>query len=185
MNNTTKFNHLMLDLETMGSKSNSAIVSIGAVEFDIETGKTGEEFYKVISLQSAIDLGLEMDASTVIWWMQQSDEARKDLCVPNRHHIAEVLNDFKWFCKDKDYHVWGNSARFDCGILQNAYSKLNQPVPWDFRKERDVRTLVSFAPSLKKTIPVPGTKHNALDDCYYQIEYCAVIYNFLSPELTI
>ena len=36
------FSHLMLDLETMGTKSNSAIISIGAVEFDILTGKTGK-----------------------------------------------------------------------------------------------------------------------------------------------
>ena len=50
------FSHLMLDLETMGTKSNSAIISIGAVEFDILTGKTGREFYRNVSLQSCISL---------------------------------------------------------------------------------------------------------------------------------
>ncbi len=36
------FGHLMLDIETMGTESFSSIVSIGALEFDIETGKTGK-----------------------------------------------------------------------------------------------------------------------------------------------
>ena len=31
--------HLMLDLETMGNKSNAALLSIGAVEFDIKTNR--------------------------------------------------------------------------------------------------------------------------------------------------
>ena len=33
------FGHLMLDIETMGNESFSSIVSIGALEFDIETGE--------------------------------------------------------------------------------------------------------------------------------------------------
>ena len=42
--------HIMIDLETMGNKSYSAIVSIGAVKFDIKTGETGETFYRNVNL---------------------------------------------------------------------------------------------------------------------------------------
>jgi hypothetical protein len=55
------FGHLMLDIETMGNESFSSIVSIGALEFDIETGKTGREFYVNVDLQSCMDLGLIVD----------------------------------------------------------------------------------------------------------------------------
>ena len=48
-----EYTHVMLDLETMGRKSNSALVSIGAVEFDLITGETGREFYKVIDAFTA------------------------------------------------------------------------------------------------------------------------------------
>jgi len=51
------YTDVMLDLETMGRKSNSALVSIGAVEFNLETGETGKEFYEVIDLQSCLDVG--------------------------------------------------------------------------------------------------------------------------------
>ncbi len=57
MNEERKFKHLMLDIETMGNESYSAITSIGAVEFDIETGETGDEFYVVVGLQSCLDAG--------------------------------------------------------------------------------------------------------------------------------
>jgi len=172
------FNHLMIDIETMGTESFSSIISLAAVEFDINTGATGLEFYRNISLQSCIDYGLIVDASTIMWWMKQSDEARKILdkdVIP----IHFALLDFANFCS-KDYQVWGNSARFDLGLLQNAFTKINVKIPWDFRKERCVRTLVSFKPEIKADFKYSGTAHNALADCHNQIQYCHLIWKSLN-----
>lgn len=173
-----KYKHIMLDIETMGNSSYSSIVSIGAVKFDINTGDTGDEFYINIDLQSCIDLGLGISASTVMWWMEQSDEARKGLTSGNVVSITEALKMFAEFC-DEDCEIWGNSARFDCGILGNAYNKAGIPIPWNFRNERCVRTLTSFAPDIKRNYPDNGVKHNALSDCYFQIGYCSTIWNSL------
>jgi hypothetical protein len=172
------FGHLMLDIETMGNKSNSAIVSIGAVEFNIETGKTGREFYRNVSLKSSIDLGLNIDADTVMWWMNQGDDARKSLTNEKAISINQALVDFKEFCT-KEYQIWGNSARFDLGLMQDAYNKANIDIPWDFRKERCVRTLVSFNPEIKNNFPSVGTAHNAISDCYFQVGYCSAIWSSL------
>ncbi|WP_163401478.1 3'-5' exonuclease [Flavobacterium fluviatile] len=162
--------HLMIDLETMANESFSAIISLAAVEFDINTGQTGKEFYINISLQSCIDLGLIVNADTIMWWMKQTDEARKSL-LNGTVHIVDALTSFSGFC-NKDYQVWGNSARFDLGILQNAYNKAKLPICWDFKKERCVRTLVSFKPEIKANFKYLGVGHNALADCYNQIAYC-------------
>lgn len=170
--------HLMLDIETMGTESFSSIVSIGALEFDIETGKTGKEFYVNVDLQSCIDLGLIVNASTIMWWLNQNEQARKDLTERTTISIKQALSEFADFC-NKDYQIWGNSPRFDCGILQNAYNKAGIPIPWDFRKERCVRTLVSFNPSIKDNCKMKGTAHNALSDCYYQVGYCSEIWKSL------
>ena len=179
MENT--YNHLMLDIETMGSTSYSSIVSIGAVEFNLETGETGATFYRNIDLQSCLNVGLEVSASTIMWWLKQNEEARlalsKDV-VP----LEQALLDFSIFCKNKKYQVWGNSNRFDCGMLTDAYNALNLSIPWDFRKERDVRTLVSFAPEIKENYKYSGVSHNALQDCYNQIGYCTQIYNKLNTK---
>jgi hypothetical protein len=166
-----KFRDIMLDLETMGNESFSAILSIGALEFDIMTGETGREFYCEIDLQSCMDLGLITNASTIIWWLKQSDEARKCITKGDKIPIKQALDEFSKFC-DKSYNVWGNSPRFDCGILQNAYNKAGIPIPWDFRKEKCLRTLVGFMPSIKENAVMVGTQHNALADCYYQVHYC-------------
>ena len=168
----------MSNIKTMGSESYSSIVSIGAVEFDIETGETGREFYTNVDLQSCIDLGLILNGSTIMWWMQQNEQARKDLVEKTSLPINSALLEFAKFC-NKEYQIWGNSARFDCGILQNAYNKAGIPIPWDFRKERCVRTLVSFNPSVKDNFKKAEVEHNALSDCYYQIGYCTEIWKSL------
>ena len=178
---TNIYKHLMLDIETMGSQSYSSIVSIGAVEFDLDTGNVGETFYRNINLKSCLDAGLIVNADTIMWRLKQNEEARLALSK-DTIELAQALLDFSIFCKNKDYEVWGNSARFDCGILGDAYNKLNLQIPWDFRKERDVRTLVSFAPDIKKNYKYEGVAHNALQDCYNQIGYCTEIWKKLNTK---
>lgn len=186
MNNAIQelsFKHLMLDIETMGNESYSSIISIGALEFDIETGKTGREFYVNVDLQSCMDLGLIVNASTIMWWLGQNEQARKDLTTREALPIKEALIKFSEFCP-QDIQIWGNSARFDCGILQNAYNKALIPIPWKFWNERCLRTLVSFNPKIKANYPPATTAHNALSDCYYQVGYCCQIWRSLSNTNT-
>jgi hypothetical protein len=177
-----KLNHLMLDLETMGNSSNSAILSIGAVEFDLESGEIGREFYQKINLQSCLNAGLIVNGSTVMWWLQQSEVARKEVCKvgDNLYNSLSKLTTFMR-CLESDFQLWGNGARFDIGILEDAYFACKiEILPWNFRSERDVRTLVSFAPEIKEGYPFTGTEHNPIDDCKHQIGYCSAIWRKLN-----
>jgi hypothetical protein len=179
-----KLSHLMIDLETMGKGSNSAIVSIGAVEFELQSGETGEEFYTRVDLQSCLDLGLKVNASTIFWWLMQSEKARKEICKEGKP-LREALFDLSVFIKllKTDVQTWGNGARFDLGILEDAYDACgSHTTPWGFRFERDVRTLVSFAPAIKDHYPFTGVEHNPIDDCKYQIGYCSAIWNKLNTK---
>lgn len=182
MEQSKSFKHIMVDLETMGNKSNSCIVSIGALEFDLDTGETGREFYYNIHLESCLDCGLTVDAHTVMWWLQQSDQARTDLLKTPIVSLNEALISFNKFCNE-DSIMWGNSARFDLGILQDAYNKLGIYKHWNYHNERDVRTLVSFAPEIKKDYPRSATAHNALSDCYHQAGYCSEIWISLKQAI--
>ena len=178
---TKKFGHIMLDLETMGTNSFSAIISIAALEFDIQTGETGREFYVNVDLQSCMDIGLSINAATIMWWLNQNEQARKDLIERVAiYPIKAALALFSDFCRYEDYQIWGNSARFDCGILQNAYDKLGMKIPWAYWNERCVRTLVSFNPDIRNNYPAAKTSHNALSDCYYQVGYCCEIWKTLN-----
>ncbi len=169
--------NVMLDIETLGNQSYSVITSLGAVEFDIETGETGREFWQNIDVQSCLDVDLKVNSSTIKWWFNQTKEAQ-DQMFKNAKPLKTVLSNFSnWI--DRDSIVWGNSCRFDCGILQNAYDKVGIKLPWKYQNERCVRTLLMFEPDIKDTIEFEGTAHNALHDCYFQIKYCTQIYNKL------
>lgn len=155
--------HVMLDIETLGNNSRSVIISLGAVEFD-ETG-LGREFYVNICPQSCIDVGMQMDADTVMWWMTQSDGARavfKQTC----RLLEDALQEFKhWF--PKDACVWGNGATFDNVIVDSAYRACKMNKPWKYNADRCYRTLKALYPQIKALSRI-GTHHNALDDAKYQ-----------------
>lgn len=168
-------NNIMIDIETLGTESFSLILSLAAVEFDIETGKIGREFYKKIELQSALDVGLKIDTETLTWWMQQKPEALQEM-FKDAEPITKVLNSFRDWIAGPDVILWGNSARFDLGLLQNAFNAINCKIPWNWYNERCVRTLSSLYPNIKKGLTFEGEKHNALHDCYHQIKYCNLIY---------
>lgn len=185
--NSKNFNHVMIDLETMGNDSYSSIVSIGAVNFDIKTGETGKEFYIDVSFQSCIEFGLGINASTILWWLGQNEEARQKLIngqknASNLPTALEKLSDFIEMCGGKDVQVWGNSARFDMGLLQNAYQKAKMTYPWDFRKERCVRTLLALKPEAKTAVANVGVAHDPVDDCLFQIRYCTEVWKSLDNK---
>lgn len=177
----------MLDLETLGVKVNSAFISIGAIFFDPSTGKHGKEFHIFIELQSCLDSGLEVDADTIEWWMQQDEKARQVFSEKSRAPLKTALKSFSKFVNShknmKKVKVWGNGASFDNAILANAYKKTGLPIPWEFRNDRDVRTIVALGRSVgidpKKDLPFQGVKHNALADARHQASYVSLIWQRL------
>jgi Mesyanzhinovviridae exonuclease len=79
-------NHVMLDLETLGTEAGCVVVAIGAVAFDPMgayvhppdmTNLQSDEFYAVIDIQSCLDAGLRINGNTLYWWLQQSPDARR------------------------------------------------------------------------------------------------------------
>ena len=178
-------NDIMLDLETMGNGQNPALLSIAAVQFDLLTGETGAEFHIKIDLQSSIDAGLVVDASTVKWWMEQNDQARAQVMEGGTYLNSALCQFSTWVTsnfKDLDgLGVWGNSIRADNVWMQSAYKAARLPMPWAHWCDRDVRTIVDIGRRVagvdyKKTMPFGGVQHDALDDCKHQIKYvCAII----------
>jgi hypothetical protein len=172
---------LMVDIETLGNQSNSIILSIGAAEFNIITGEIHSTFYSKITLESNLEVGLQISPSTLKWWLQQNPGTLNDL-LNSRHTISQVLESFSEYIKSINLRaIWGNSARFDLGLLQNAYNKCNIDLPWNFRKERCYRTIVEEAGIIDKG-DYTGVLHDALDDCKNQIKTLVnryKLYNFI------
>ncbi|ENY9582865.1 3'-5' exoribonuclease, partial [Escherichia coli] len=180
------WNHLSVDLETMGTNPDAPINSIGGKFFDPETGEMGPEFSKAIDLETA---GGVIDRGTIKWWLKQSREAQSailtdeipldDALLQLREFIAENSGEFF-------VQVWGNGANFDNVILRRSYERQGIPCPWRYCNDRDVRTIVELGKTIgfdvRTAIPFEGVPHNALDDARHQAKQVLAIWQKLIPS---
>jgi len=168
--------NVMIDLETLGSGNKAAIISIGAVEFDPETKRLGRTFYMTVNAQSSVELGLEIDADTVMWWMQQDVKA-KEAFKEKGEPIRAALEEFADWYPDERTPLWGNGATFDNVILTNAYRLAGIKQPWRYSADRCYRTLKNLRPDIEYARI--GVHHNALDDAIYQAQHAIKLLNSL------
>ncbi len=189
-NSETMFTHLMVDLETMGKKPGAPIVSVGAVFFDPASGLTGAEYYQVINLESSMSFGARPDASTILWWLKQSPEARSAIVVDDTVGLVEALEQFLDFIAEnaangsRTVQLWGNGSSFDCSLLEAAFELADTPFPIPHWNYRDVRTVVELGKAVglnaRYDIPFEGDQHNALADAHHQVKYVSAIWQRLT-----
>lgn len=181
-------NHLMIDLETMSNKPDAAIVAIGAVFFEPRTAELGAEFSVTVKLDSDMAIGGVVDSKTILWWMQQSTEARAALTSEDAIPVKKALNALISFVDQNAENarrlmVWGNGASFDNVILRGAFERCNMKPCWEWYNDLDVRTMVHLGRQLgfdpKKAMPFTGERHNALADVIHQAKYVSAIWQKL------
>ncbi|MBT1732242.1 3'-5' exoribonuclease [Enterobacter asburiae] len=186
------YTHLMIDIEAFGKKADSPVVSIGAVFFDPSTGNTGSEFYKVISLESAMASGGVPDASTIIFWLKASPEARSELVMDDAIPLDDALLQLNEFIGENavngpdSVQVWGNGATYDNVLLEASYDRTGIPCPWKFWNNRDVRTIVELGKAVgckpRYEIPFEGEPHKAISDALHQVKYVSAIWQRLTEH---
>lgn len=155
----------MIDIESLGTKPGSAILSIGAVMFG--TAGLGAQFYAPVRLSSCTAVGLTIDADTVAWWMGRSDAARVAAFDPAAAPLTDVLLNFSaWFTEQDAEQPWCHGATFDIPLLDAAYEACKLVPPWKYWDVRDTRTLYDLAGV--RVCRSVGTHHNALHDAIDQ-----------------
>ena len=164
-------NHAMLDLETLGKRPYCALLSIGACAMRLDRDEPITDlFYQPITLESCFEVGLKADASTIQWWMTNehvTQEARDNAFQPGLP-LPEALDAFTDWLQSRPLQLWGNSARFDLGILEAAYLVCGKEPPWDFRLERCYRTIKNLPGAAGVEFVRVGTYHNAVHDAVSQ-----------------
>ena len=165
---------VMIDLETMSTRSNASIASIGAVRF--LNNEITSEFYVTVDLLSCKDVGLHIDPDTIAWWKKQSPEALKELRTDNVS-IHEALHRFRDWFGPKSMPVWGNGAGFDNVVVENAYFAIGEKRPWKYWDDRCYRTLASLFGFKKMPSASEGVKHNALHDARWQAKQLLGFFN--------
>lgn len=181
MNNPASI-HISLDLETMSTESNAAIVQIGATVVG-----SPETFNVYIDPKSSESLGARVDTETMMWWDKQDPELRKRVfggTVP----IRTALDEFADWCSEvsngdmEHVYLWSKGADFDCVVLKNNY-ELYRTYPFNFRNHRCVRTIMDLLTQaeldeISKNFWYNNSeaqKHDALVDAKYQAEFIKAI----------
>lgn len=171
----------MVDLETLGIERESVILSIGAIQFDLQTGSIGKIFKINIDLDSSLDAGLKISSGTIKWWLTQKPEILNK-CFIDAKKIEHALHDFFVFTLECNIsNIWGNSAAFDLGLLKDAYNKLGKTNPWNYRDERCYRTIYSLFKT--EEIQKPLNAHDPIVDCKHQIEQLNKIWSKIKFEV--
>lgn len=167
--------HVMIDIETLGTKPGCVVLSIGACVFDPATGETARTFETSICPESSGAKGLTADPVTVAWWMHQSDEARAR-AFAGIWTLTDALDHLNaWLgamvC-DLNLIVWAKPITFDPPILEAAFHACGRKEPWGFRDLRDVRTIMDAAAIGNDSVPFDGIRHSPLADAMHQ---CALV----------
>ena len=170
--------NIMIDLETLGTTADAAILSIGAVRFDLDTGLLDDTFYRVVSFDSQPNRVLSRD--TLAWWMEQSPEAAAVFTHKPKLSLPDTLRDFAgWVRSLGSVHAWSNGADFDLPMLTHAFEQCGIKQPWPPYHGRCYRTYKNLPGARSVTVHRTGAHHNALDDAIYQAEHVCKIHQTL------
>ena len=175
--------HFMVDIETLSTAVNAAVLSIGAIEFDPLSGKIIREFYHELDLSDQTNR--HIDVNTMQWWIKQclvNTDNIEFLLKNNREKdaVAYVLHELRAFVNGGvEYAVtraegyekialWACDPDFDIAILADLCKEHNLPVPWKFSEPKSVRTVRMLTQLAGMEIPTQEVTHNALEDCIRQ-----------------
>lgn len=192
---------VMVDIETLGTDSDSTIFHIAAMAFDIRTGEPVEGLAVPHTYNETADIEanrnpLNIDGSTLKWWLRTDKDLLSDLLHKGDKSSELILWDFhswlKTLSRDNNVYLWGNGILFDNKMLEYQMTKkLGLEYPIHFRNDRDLRTLLELA-SMKTGMSENEIRskfndsslraHDAMDDVTYQINLTVYCFNVLTGE---
>lgn len=168
--------HVMLDLETMGTAANSAIMFIGAVKFDAD--KIIQNFEVGIELSDSVSRGCTIDPGTLSWWLsaKRADAFREVMDAPKVDLGSAIAGFVDWVRltpEDERGYLWGKGATFDNVLIRNASDRCGEDFPWDFRGDACYRTLANLVPEVE--FAPPKKAHVAIQDAMAQVTHLQAI----------
>lgn len=175
-------NHVMLDIETFGTKPGAVIRSIGLVQFSPEADELGKTLYLNLDKQQQLDKGAHVCPNTEAWWERQSKSAKSQL-ETNIYGVGLALEIVIAFIKGaKIKFVWSHGSSFDTVLLENLFDRFGYKTPWLYYNTRDTRTIFDLAKFKCTDMPREGTAHNALDDAIHQAKVIQKCYRLIKGE---
>lgn len=161
---------LMIDLEGLATGPDTLILTIGAVAFDpLGIGVNPDQSY-YCRVDPSTQPDRAIDPATLEWWSKQNDIAKQEAFgEDDRISLHSALTDLTPLLWKAD-RIWANGVTYDIVILEHAYKSLGMPLPWQYYKIMDARTVYKFLPRAWKDSVRQTNNHHALQDCINQVD---------------
>ena len=172
---------IMYDIESLDTGPRSIVSQIAYQAFPTDDPETvlGKAVV-YLPIQPQIELKRTVSADTLVWWMQQSEEARQRFAMSTGDEFETlpallrfVTRKFIEIVGDKSYEIWARGPQFDIVNIESLMADVAVKVPWRYDRVRDLRTLMAMAglSTSAGDVPRPADMplHMADHDCRYQI----------------
>jgi len=204
----SNYRDLHIDIETMGTDVNTApILSIGVVPFHAITGEIFEDdgIEIHLSLEEQLNGSRILNVDTLLWWMDQSNEARNRVTSGQREERVSVkyglglLNNY--LSTHPHENLWAKDPDFDVSMIKSLHSDFKGAInlatigePLKFIDDPElninpfkckaVRTIIDAARSIIPTYGEwdkrnSGVEHGALADAINQSKTVIECYNII------
>lgn len=169
--------NVVLDLETLSTAPDAAIIQIGAVvpQFDRKhILGLPFEFEATIRYEDCLEKVqegsyLSQDNDTMQWWEKQPTRTQ---VFSGQLEYAEALEKFADWIKSfgKPVAIWGNGVGFDNVVLRHSLDAYGFHGVFDFRNDRCFRTVKNLFPLMEEATGAYDNevKHTALGDARYE-----------------
>ena len=150
---------IIIDIETLDTSPTSVITEIGVLVFDRSTLLESASFSTTPCVFHQLAAGRSTSPETIAFH-------QKNRSLPDRYsdfHPKDASASLRRFIQQyTPRRIWIQGPDFDRPIIENFCNQLGDPLPWEFWRTRDTRTLWDLA--------MPGVKHSsrphhALPDC--------------------
>jgi hypothetical protein len=179
--------HMMLDIETLSTRSTAPILQIGFAFADAGGILTSGKI--TIPVKEIDFLLYPITGETLTWWLAQKKEAIDSVFFPSHDGgdidtLENALRKLTYFIDSTraaypDLTVWANHPQFDIAILANAYETegVDKPI-------YPLYQVLDYATMRKMSQVLPATTnllpHDAECDCVYQLSHLMDIFDNLS-----
>jgi len=175
---------VMIDIESLALGTRPVITQVAMLGYDLQEDEVLNQrhvqFYPIEPQQQIIP-PRNISASTIAWWMKQSDEARERF----EKSTSTDFNDLKALIQHllvtfdsltdggkAKYEIVAKGPQFDIAALETLIQELGFEVPWRYDLVRDLRTYCAAAGIDSRTVPQPTgmIPHVAYWDAVWQID---------------
>ena len=173
--------HIVIDVETLHTRRNAAIIDIAAVVVDLNNSANHGAEFSIQIRPSAYDAMTDTEFASnqdTVAFHHKNDPEFIPFCEAHGVSLQEAAQQFcEWirtWSDSVELHLWSQGKDFDFPILENMIHQTGETIPWAKSRVHCLRDAVWLNPAsrIKTSEPVA---HKALPDARFEAKQLQVL----------